>query len=430
MNEMLLISRLADEIPPMSVEAFESGRKRLLARNRWVAARKVVRVLWFVALAAVPISLAGLGFYFLDLQVYRTGGEAWLQGHALYVDFPGSLDGPRLPFTYPPIAAVIFSGLTFLPVWAANSLVVVVNFLCLSVVSVLVTARLTGRANVVWTVGPAVAVLGVALEPVISTFLFGQVNLVLMALVVVDCLAVRDPRFRGLLVGVAAAIKLTPLVFLLYFLVRREWRAAAMMLVAFAGMAVLGFLFAAKDSAEFWFHALLDPGRAGGLAYMANQSLRGVLHRINPGEHAESLLWLGLSLVVVTLAVVAAYRARTEVAALTAIATAGLLVSPVSWSHHWVWCVPAFLALGFTRTRWAWPTLGALLVIFLVHPFTWLPSTGDKEMLWSWQEHVYGDAYTWVAIIGLVTAAFTATRPELSSAARAPRRGWTPRSRS
>ncbi|MDX8141201.1 glycosyltransferase 87 family protein [Lentzea sp. BCCO 10_0061] len=426
---MLLIRGLADEVPPMSAGAFESGRRRLLTRHRWVAARKVVRVLWFVALSALPISLMGMGFYFLDLQVYRTGGVAWLQGQALYVGFPGSLDGPRLPFTYPPIAAVLFSGLTFLPVWAANSLVVVVNFLCLSVVSVLVTARLTQRSNVVWTVGPAVAILAVALEPVISTLLFGQINLLLMALVVVDCLAVRDPRFRGLLVGVAAAIKLTPLIFLLYFLVRREWRAAAMSTAAFAGLAVLGFLFAAKDSAEFWFHALLDPSRAGGLAYMANQSLRGVLHRINPGEHAESLLWLGLSLIVVALAVVAAHGARHEVAALTAIATAGLLVSPVSWSHHWVWCVPAFLALGFARRSWAWPTLGALLVIFLVQPFTWLPSTGDKEMLWSWQEHVYGDAYTWVAIIGLVAAAITATRRELSSASRAPRRGWIPRSR-
>ncbi|MEU3642730.1 glycosyltransferase 87 family protein [Lentzea sp. NPDC034063] len=427
---MLLIRGLADEVPPMSAGAFESGRRRLLTRHRWVAARGIVRVLWFVALAALPISLIGMGFYFLDLQVYRTGGVAWLQGQALYVDFPGALDGPRLPFTYPPIAAVLFSGLTLLPVWAANSLVVVVNFLCLSAVSVLVTSRLTQRSNVVWTIGPAVAILAVALEPVISTLLFGQINLLLMALVVVDCLAVRDSRFRGLLVGVAAAIKLTPLIFLLYFLVRREWRAAAMSAVAFAGMAALGFLFAAKDSAEFWFHALLDPSRAGGLAYMANQSLRGVLHRINPGEHAESLLWLGLSLIVVTLAVVAAHGARTEVAALTAIATAGLLVSPVSWSHHWVWCVPAFLALGFARGRWARPTLGALLVIFLVQPFTWLPSTGDKEMLWSWQEHVYGDAYTWVAIIGLAAAAITATRRELSSASPGPRRDWTPRSRS
>lgn len=427
---MLLISRLADEIPPMSAAAFESGRRRLLTRHRWVAARRVVRVLWFVALAVLPLALAGTGAYYIDLQVYRTGGVAWLREVPLYAGFPGELDGPRLPFTYPPIAAVIFSGLTFLPVWAVNALVVMVNFLCLSVVSVLVTRRLTQRPDVAWTVGPAVAIVAVALEPVISTFLFGQINLVLMALVVVDCLAVRDPRWRGVLAGVAAAIKLTPLIFLLYFLVRKDWRAAATSAATFAGLALAGFAFAAKDSAEYWFHALLDPSRAGGLAYMANQSLRGVLHRINPGEHTESLLWAGLSVIVVVLAVVAARKARNDVVALTTIATAGLLVSPVSWSHHWVWCVPALLALGFARRNWARSTLGALLVIFLVQPFTWLPSTGDREMLWTWQQHLYGDAYTWVAVIGLVAAAIAATRPAFSSASPAPRRGSTRRSRS
>lgn len=406
---MLLISRLAAEVPPMSAAAFESGRRRLLTRHRWVKARGIVRVLWFVALAALPITLAVLGAYHLDLQVYRTGGLAWLQGVPLYVDFPGALDGPRLPFTYPPIAAVIFSGLTFLPVWAANALVVLISFLALSAVCFLVTGRLTQRPDVVWTVAPAVAIAAVALEPVLSTFLFGQINLVLMALVVVDCLAVRDPRWRGVLVGLAAAIKLTPLIFLLYFLVRKDYRAALTSVVTFVVLALAGFLFAAKDSAEYWFHALLDPSRAGGLAYMANQSLRGVLHRINPGEHAETLLWMGLSVLVVALAVVAAHKAGNDVVALVAIATAGLLVSPVSWSHHWVWCVPAFLALGFVRRKWARVTLGALLVPFLVHPFTWLPSTGDQEMTWTWWQHLHGDVYTWVAI-GLLVVLATRSR--------------------
>jgi alpha-1,2-mannosyltransferase len=404
---MLLLSRLADEIPPMSADAFESGRRRLLTRHRWVRARGILRVLWFVALAALPIALATWGAHYLDLQVYRTGGVAWLQGVPLYVDFPGALDGPRLPFTYPPIAAVLFSGLTFLPVWTANALVVVVSFLSLSVVCWAVTGRLTRRADVVWTIAPAAAIAAVALEPVLSTFLFGQVNLVLMALVVVDCLAIRDPRWRGLLVGLAASIKLTPLVFLLYFLVRKDWRAAVNTLATFVVLALAGFLLAPEDSIEYWFHALLDPSRAGGLAYMANQSLRGVLHRFNPGQPTETLLWVVLSAIVVLLAVVAARRARNDVVALAAIATAGLLVSPVSWSHHWVWCVPAFLALGFTRGNGTRLALGALLVVFLAHPFTWLPSTGDQEMSWSWWQHLYGDAYTWVAIGLLLTLAIT-----------------------
>ncbi|GGU32946.1 hypothetical protein GCM10010178_26600 [Lentzea flava] len=409
MNETVLIRQLVDDVPPMSPEAFAAGRRRILALHRWVKARRATRVLWFVALAALPVLLAVSDEHFIDLQVYRTGGLAWLEGVPLYVDFPGTLDGPSLPFTYPPVAAVLFSGLALLPVWAANPLVVIVSFLCLSAVCFLVIRQLTRRANVVWTVAAVVSVAALALEPVQSTFHFGQINLLLMALVVVDCLAVTDRRWRGVLVGVAASIKLTPLIFVLYFLLRKDWRAALTTVTTFAGLAAAGFVLAPGDSTEYWFHALLDPSRVGGLAYMTNQSLRGVLHRINPGQPAETLLWLLLSAVVVVLAVVAARRARNDVVALTAIGTAGLLVSPVSWSHHWVWCVPAFLALGFVCKTWARVTLGAVLVPFLLGPFNWLPSTGDKEMLWTWWQHVYGDIYTWIAIAALVLLA--ATRP-------------------
>ncbi|KJK46097.1 hypothetical protein UK23_24195 [Lentzea aerocolonigenes] len=364
-------------------------------------------MLWFAALVALPLVLAGMGVYFLDLQVYRTGGLAWLKGLPLYVGFPGELAEFNLPFTYPPIAAVLFSGLTFLPVWLANTLMTMISFLCLSVVCFVVTRRLTPRTNVVWTVSAAVPVAAFALEPVHSTFAYGQINLLLMAFVVVDCLAVTDRRWRGMLVGLAAALKLTPLIFVLYFAVRRDWRAALTSVATFAGLAGAGFVLAPRDSAEFWFHNVLDGSRVGGIAYMTNQSLRGVLHRLNPGQSTEMLLWVLLSAVVVLLAVVAARRTRHDVVALVAIAIAGLLVSPISWSHHWVWCVPAFLALAFLRRNGTGVALGALVVVFSLGPFNWLPSTGDKEMLWTWWQHVYGDVYTWIAIGVLVALAWT-----------------------
>lgn len=396
-----MLRQLVDEIPPMSAEAFDIGRRRIRTRHSWVKARRAVRVLWFLALGLLPVVLAATGVYYLDLQVYRAGGLAWLRDVPLYVGFPGPLDGPRLPFTYPPIAAVFFSVLTTFPVWLANALVTVINFLALSVVCLIVTSRLTSRTRIVWTVAPAVAIVSTALEPVISTLQFGQINLVLMALVVTDCLWLEDRRWRGVLVGVAAAIKLTPLIFVLYFLARKDWRAALTSVVTFAALALAGFLAAPKDSVEYWFHALLDPGRVGGLAYMANQSIRGVLHRIDPGQHAETLLWLLLSAIVVLLAVVVARRTRNDVVALLGIALAGLLVSPVSWSHHWVWCVPALVTLGFLARNGTRVALVALVVMFCVQPFTWLPSTGDRELLWSWWQHIPGDAYVWIGITTL-----------------------------
>src|SRR5262249_8401015 len=147
-----------------------------------------------------------------------------------------------------------------------------------------------------WTFGPAAAVVALVLEPVLSTFDFGQVNLALTALVVMDCLAVR--RFRGVLVGLAAAIKLAPAVFVVYFLVKRDGRGWAASAASFVGFAMLGFLLAPNDSRKYWFGVVLDPSRIGGLAYMDNQSIRGVLHRIHPLPVTETLLWLVLTALV------------------------------------------------------------------------------------------------------------------------------------
>ncbi len=341
------------------------------------------------------------GWYFLDLEVYRYGGLAWLRGIPLYVDFPGPLDGPRFPFTYPPIAAVLFSGLNALPLWAVNALVMMAGFTALTAVCVIVVGRL--RPSLMWTLGPAVAIAGLALEPVMSTLAFGQINLVLMAMIVIDCLVVLDRRLRGVLIGVAAAIKLTPAMFVLYFLVKRDWRAALTSVATFAGLAVAGFLLAPKDSVEYWFNALLDPKRIGGLALATNQSFRGILHRLSPDPATETLLWLSLSAVAVAVAVYVAWRTRDEFVALFAIAAAGLLASPVSWSHHWVWCVPALLVLGLRTRRW-W-LAGGVAAVFVTRPFMYMPQYEDREKTWTVLHHIPGDVYVWLAIAMLAVFA-------------------------
>ena len=415
LNETALVRQMAHRVPPMSAEAFTEGRRRLMASLRSGRRLRIAGwigfAVWAVALVALPVSRVGLGGSdMLDLQVYRNGGLAWLHGIPLYEGFPGPLPGPRLPFTYPPLAAVVFSLFASMPYWLTQTLVTFASFLALTAVTVVVVGRLDRRLK--WTLGPVAAALGLVLEPVTSTFGFGQVNLALMALVVVDCLAVR--RYRGVLVGLAAAIKLTPAVFVLYFLVKRDWRAAATSIGSFVGFALLGFLFAPDDSREYWFSAVFDPSRIGGLAYMNNQSIRGVLHRLHPLASVETLLWLALTLMVLALAWRAAARARNDVIALTAVGIAGLLASPVSWSHHWVWAVPAFMALGWQLWRdraWRYaPVLVGAVAVFWLAPFKWLPSSGDRELTWTVWQHIPGDAYVWLGIGMLAVLAFGASR--------------------
>ncbi|MGW0517172.1 glycosyltransferase 87 family protein [Crossiella sp. NPDC003009] len=410
-NEIVAARQALADVPLMSAEAFAIGRRRLWesfsddqARRRWARARRVAWVLWWVALAC--LSLAQLSRSLMDLEVYRNGGLAWLHGIPLYIDFPGPLPGPRLPFTYPPAAAVLFSTFATLPAWLTTALLTMAGFLALTAVCLVVTRRLCRHRDVAHALGLTAAITAIGLEPVLSTFNLGQINLLLMALVVIDCLAVRDRRLRGLLVGVAAAIKLTPAVFVLYFLVRRDWRSAANSAVAFAILAVLGFAFAPTDSVEYWFHALTDPSRIGGLAYGPNQSFRGLLHRLNPNPEAISLLWLGLSTLAMLLAVLIAHGTRHNLLALLAIAAGGLLASPVSWSHHWVWCVPAFLLLAARARTWSHRSLLAgVLLLYCTSPFTLLPHSDNRELHWTFWQHIPGNVYVWLAFAALVVLA-------------------------
>lgn len=318
------------------------------------------------------------GHYPIDLDVYRLGGLAWLNGDSLYVGFTGPPLDPELPFTYPPIAAVFFSGLSVVPQSLQNLLVVAAGFVALTAVCVAVAGEV--RPALRWTVGPVAAIGALALDPVWMTFGYGQVNLFLLALVVIDCLLVKDPRWRGVLVGVAAAIKLTPAIFVLYFLVKRDRRAALTSTATFAALVLAGFLAAPKDSVQYWFHSLLNPDRIGDMSLATNQSIRGVLRGLGLAPGTESLLWAALAAVVVAVAVFVARRTRDDLVALFTIAAAGLLASPVSWLHHWVWCVPVLVYLAVRGN--AWPAFVAVFLVFVT------------------RLHEY-DTYVWLAIAAL-----------------------------
>jgi alpha-1,2-mannosyltransferase len=413
-NETELVATIARRVPPMSAEAFAAGRRRLTSclrsQRRLRIARRAACAVWVLALVWLAVDLVlRRDVTMLDLQVYRNGGLAWLRGIPLYVGFPGPLGGPNLPFTYPPLAAVLFGALAALPFWLAKTLVTVASFAALSTVTVVAAGRLDQRLK--WTLGPTAAVLGLCLEPVGSTFGYGQVNLLLMAMVVMDCLAVK--RFRGVLVGLAAAIKLTPLVFVVYFLVKRDRRSAATAAASFVSFAVVGLLLAPRDTVEFWFHAMVNPERITTLSIMTNESLRAELYRLPALAAVQSPLWVVLAALVLALAWRAAGRAPNDVMALVAIGVAGLLISPISWSHHWVWAVPAFMAVGWQLWQdRAWRRLALLLgpaaVFSLGPPYGWLPSSRDQELDWALWQHIPGAAYVW---LGLGLLAVLASRP-------------------
>jgi alpha-1,2-mannosyltransferase len=251
---------------------------------------------------------------------------------------------------------------------------------------------------------------GLLFEPVRLSLSFGQVNLLLMALVVADCLLPRTWWPRGTLIGIAAAVKLTPFAFLLFFAAGRRWRPVWTAVAAFAVVTLVAWAFWPPSLGAYLSTVLGDPTRIGGLTYVGNQSLNGFWHRLGVDSTA---VWVVSVLAVVALGWLAVHRthaAGDHVGALLATAVAGLLASPVSWSHHWVWAVVALAWLA-PRVR-TWPTritAAVGLLLFVLPPHWILPNRYDRELDWSWWQHIVGNDYTWCGLALLLVLAFRGT---------------------
>ncbi|HTM86407.1 MAG TPA: glycosyltransferase 87 family protein [Mycobacterium sp.] len=390
---------------------------------------------WWVLAAAALVVLAALGYatwwvhgqvpYRIDVDVYRMGAQAWRDGHPLYGDvlFVTRVRETPLPFTYPPIAAVLFTPFTWvsLPVATATLTVITTVLLVVSVALVLTALgvgtaarRGSGPGGPAWwrsgvLAGAIVAAaIWLGAEPILSNYGYGQINVVLMTLVIADCLPRRTPWPRGVLVGVAMAVKLTPAVFLLYFLLRRDTRAALWAVATFATAVAAAFLLAPTDSREYWTRTLFHTNRIGDTAVNTNQNFAGVLARLGITGGPFAMWWAAAGLATLALTVWAVRRLLRDdqpTLALMCVALFGLLVSPVSWSHHWVWALPTIVTLAVRGYRRSSPALAGLAVVGLVLLY-WAPLRllGDSGV----GEQLLGAAYVWWALAVLVVAGLTA----------------------
>lgn len=352
----------------------------------------------------------------LDLEVYRLGLQAWWHGQDIYGPLPLTSAGESLPFIYPPFAIVALAPLAVLPWDPAVVVLFTANLACVAGTLFLVTRRAWpqgGRRGALLVAAAAVPV-AMVLEPVRETFAFGQVNLLLMGLVAADCLTARPRWPRGLGVGLAAAIKLTPLAFVLFFLVRKDYRAATTTVVTALAASALGFVIDPRGSVRYWFGGLAGAGGMSGSPYRTNQSIEAVLVRTGLPAGTAKLWWIAVALVLLVLAV-AAMRRSEPVVALMANAGFALLASPISWSHHWVWVAPALLVMvcyGIRRSReraWAaaagwWGSAALTGTLCTVAPFRYLSAHDKPGMVWTTLEQLPGNAY---ALLGtLLLAAY------------------------
>ncbi len=362
-----------------------------------------------ILVVAVGAAIAGATVgAFPDLQVYRYGGHGPLDQWRIYAS-----DDPvtGYPFTYPPFAAIGLAPLTLLPGWLAAAVWTGASAACLAA-AVVVVRRSLGVPTPGWL--PVLVCAGsLALEPVWQNLSFGQINLILMLAVLVD-LVRPERRWSGVLVGIAAGVKLTPLVFVVLLVLVGRRGAAARASLAFAGTVLAG-LVAIPGARSYWTDGLLEPGRVGPPELAHNQSVYGALTRLLD-QSPSTWLWVAVAgpfAVALLLAGAAWWRLGERVLGTCLGALATLLASPVSWSHHWVWAVPVALVL-WERRRWA-----AVLwtATFVARPIVWPPWGEGRELDWRWFEHLVGNAYVVAALAVGSWAALALKSPDQRQAA-------------
>ena len=337
------------------------------------------RWLLLAGLVAFGVALGGYVIYMVghakgytmdpvDLAVYRSGGlivrhiRPYYDPHlaAPLYDWVG-YGKLHLPFTYTPFAAVAFALISFVPYQLSLKLSIAVDLVALLAVvwftlgglgyrrlTIRAGATLLGAGAVLWT------------EPVLRTIYLGQVNLVLLALIMWDlCQPDTDKSrwWKGFGTGIAAGIKLTPLIFIPYLLVARKFRQAGMALAGFAFTVLLGFAILPKDSTKWWFDGLFaQDKRTGFTGWAGNQSLAGLITRLAGSIDNGRPTWIAVAVLVAAAGVVCAGlldRKGHAMLGLLMAALTALLISPISWDHHWVWIVPgAIVAAHYAVQAW------------------------------------------------------------------------------
>ncbi|MFD4676122.1 glycosyltransferase 87 family protein [Lentzea sp. NPDC058450] len=369
--------------------------------------QRVLRFAPLVLLVSLAVYAATANWGMIDLKVYWTLAPNVLTDQLYSIDMPFTADFP-LPFTYPPFAAAVFLPLSALPWVAARVVWQVLSLVCLwwlvrTALKVLSNGEFDEtwrRRALVWTA------ITLWFEPVRKTLDFGQINLVLVAGVFAAMLAVRQ-SVAGLGVGVAAGLKLTPAISGLYFLVTRRWKAALWSVGGFAITVALGFLVSAKNSWQYWFELLGAADRVGPVGSVINQSLRGALSRSLGYDVEMSWPWLlavAVSAVLTGFALRAAVRAGDTLSAVITVQLFGLLVSPISWSHHWLWVIPLVLWLVYARRNlilagvWAVAVLSDVITILInLQPSIW-------EIPRPWPLAALGWVYPALALVTLVVS--------------------------
>lgn len=358
------------------------------------------------SLALVGATVLALVHTQIDLSTYLLGGAHAASNSLFKVTLPTD----HLGFTYPPFSALLFAPFAHLPLRACEVAFAWLNLaaLCALVAVCLRAVCRSLETRTIWWWALALLLPVAMFDPVRQTVLLGQINIILALMVVAD-MTMDLPLPRGILVGLAAAIKVTPIILIPYLFLTRQGRAGLRAIVTFCGAGLLAAAVNASTSWAYWTHYVREPQRAGNLLWIGNQGLVAAFERLAERTLATPSTFFFVIVVAGTgLALAAvAYRQSSPVLGFLVVEATESLANPVSWSHHFIWVVllVAWLALAEDRPRYGeWWAL-AVALLFWAAPTWWAPHGPGIIFAGRGWLLPLSDAYVWVFIALVVATA-------------------------
>ena len=395
------------------------GRWSRLARESWAV---------WPALAVLAFYAYGMAFWwgnyqFLDLRVYMGAAHEVLTGHDPY---GFAFTYVNLHATYPPFALAVLSPLSLIPMQALVYLWSLASLACLAMLISVVLGQVaptfwaTSRPRRRLLLAVLLALLAViVIQPVRANFGFGQVNIFLITMATVDVLG-RGRRSRGVLVGAAAAVKFTPLIYVVLLVLERDWGAVKRSVATFLVATGLAWLVAPGASAQYFLHFSSIEKSIGTPIFVSNQSLNGIITRLGLAGAAADVTWLALSLMVGVLAAMVTRRlllqpGRSSLLPLFVMATAGLLISPISWDHHWSWvALFPFALLDRPLPRPVKAAFLAVIAVSMAAFYWWDPPASHAYGIPTWFMRPVADDSLALAGLALLATWVWVLRKEIS----------------
>jgi alpha-1,2-mannosyltransferase len=286
-----------------------------------------------------PLWMADLKVYLDAARHLVAGGDPWAQNPLGW------------SYLYPPPTPWMFVPLTKMSVDAAGLIYTVIGVACLGyVIWAALRHVMPAHPRRVFLLAVSVLPFCTWFGPVVDSLELGNIDLIILALLIADFTHLRHTRAHGVLIGIATLIKLQSGLFVVFLLLDKRFRSSINATAVFLVVSLAALVAQPDLSRHYWTSVFphLSERMGGAPEALYSYSFLSALTRITHDHDIARAIWLPLCAIVLVAGAVLMRRACRNGDEFLAVVLCGLIsvsITSLAWVHYWVWLVPLTIVL-------------------------------------------------------------------------------------